>query len=255
MVAVFLAFLVTDEIFLKLLGVGMATAIFLDATVVRMVLVPALMQLFGRANWWIPRWLDRRLPRFDVERAAPRRRRHENTRRDEGAKTMTAVAGRLPPTHSTDDWGHPWWPCGSSSGALIGTAVWLIVRRRERRGDPLGRAREVLAEALRTGRVQRRGRSGSGSTTYAQLPRSEARRMSPCDRGARAQQALRRAPSDFRTEPGARSRLVARGPPCPPEELWGELGVASDPSPALPRGGVVPCAQRSKPRGRPPGAR
>jgi putative drug exporter of the RND superfamily len=70
MVAVFLAFLVSDEIFLKLLGVGMATAIFLDATVVRMVLVPPLMQLFGRANWWIPRWLDRRLPPLDVERAA-----------------------------------------------------------------------------------------------------------------------------------------------------------------------------------------
>jgi RND superfamily putative drug exporter len=70
MVAVFLAFLVSDEIFLKLLGVGMATAILLDATLVRMVLVPALMQLFGRANWWIPRWLDRRLPRFDVERPA-----------------------------------------------------------------------------------------------------------------------------------------------------------------------------------------
>jgi putative drug exporter of the RND superfamily len=70
MVAVFLALLVSDDIFLKLLGVGMATAIFLDATVVRMVLVPALMQLFGRANWWIPRWLDCRLPRFDVERPA-----------------------------------------------------------------------------------------------------------------------------------------------------------------------------------------
>ena len=70
MVAVFLALAVSDEIFLKLLGVGMASAIFLDATVVRMLLVPALMQLFGRANWWIPRWLDRRLPRFDVDRAA-----------------------------------------------------------------------------------------------------------------------------------------------------------------------------------------
>jgi RND superfamily putative drug exporter len=69
MVSVFLALAVSDEIFLKLLGVGMATAIFLDATVVRMVLVPALMQLFGRANWWIPHWLDRRLPRLDVEAA------------------------------------------------------------------------------------------------------------------------------------------------------------------------------------------
>ena len=65
MVAVFLALAVSDEIFLKLMGVGMATAILLDATVVRMVLVPALMQLFGRANWWIPAWLDRRLPRVD----------------------------------------------------------------------------------------------------------------------------------------------------------------------------------------------
>jgi RND superfamily putative drug exporter len=64
MVAVFLALAVSDEIFLKLLGVGMATAIFLDATVVRMVLVPALMQILGRANWWIPDWLDRRLPRL-----------------------------------------------------------------------------------------------------------------------------------------------------------------------------------------------
>jgi len=65
MVSVFLALAVSDEIFLKLLGVGMATAIFLDATVVRMLLVPALMQLLGRANWWIPDWLDRRLPRLD----------------------------------------------------------------------------------------------------------------------------------------------------------------------------------------------
>ena len=66
MVAVFLALAVSDEIFLKLLGVGMATAIFVDATIVRMVLVPALMQLFGRANWWMPRWLDTKLPRLDI---------------------------------------------------------------------------------------------------------------------------------------------------------------------------------------------
>jgi RND superfamily putative drug exporter len=69
MVAVFLALAVSDEIFLKLMGVGMATAILLDATVVRMVLVPALMQLFGRTNWWIPAWLDALLPRLDRGRA------------------------------------------------------------------------------------------------------------------------------------------------------------------------------------------
>ena len=49
------------------LGVGMATAIFVDATIVRMVLVPAVMQLMGRANWWIPGWLDRALPRVGIE--------------------------------------------------------------------------------------------------------------------------------------------------------------------------------------------
>jgi putative drug exporter of the RND superfamily len=65
MVVVFLAFVFSTEVFLKLMGLGMATAILVDATVVRMVLVPAVMQLMGRANWWIPRWLDRVLPRLD----------------------------------------------------------------------------------------------------------------------------------------------------------------------------------------------
>jgi putative drug exporter of the RND superfamily len=69
MVAVFLAFAFSPESFLKLMGVGMATAILVDATIVRLVLVPAVMQLMGRANWWIPRWLDRILPRLDMEPA------------------------------------------------------------------------------------------------------------------------------------------------------------------------------------------
>jgi putative drug exporter of the RND superfamily len=71
MVAVFMAFVFSSEVFLTLMGVGMATAIFVDATVVRMVLVPAVMQLLGRANWWIPRWLDRALPRIGIQRRAP----------------------------------------------------------------------------------------------------------------------------------------------------------------------------------------
>jgi RND superfamily putative drug exporter len=70
MVVVFLAFVVSDDTFLRLIGVGMATAILIDATVVRMALVPAIMQLLGRASWWIPRWLDRIVPRLDDE-AAP----------------------------------------------------------------------------------------------------------------------------------------------------------------------------------------
>jgi putative drug exporter of the RND superfamily len=70
MVVVFLAFLAAPDTFLKLFGIGLASAIFLDATVVRMVLVPAVMQLLGKPNWWIPDWLERILPRLDVERVA-----------------------------------------------------------------------------------------------------------------------------------------------------------------------------------------
>jgi putative drug exporter of the RND superfamily len=72
MVVVFLAFLAAPDVFLKLFGIGLASAILLDATLVRMVLVPAVMQLLGRRNWWIPNWLERVLPRIDVEPAGVR---------------------------------------------------------------------------------------------------------------------------------------------------------------------------------------
>ena len=52
---------------MKMMGTGLATAIFLDATIVRMVLVPATMELAGDRNWWLPRWLDRILPNIAVE--------------------------------------------------------------------------------------------------------------------------------------------------------------------------------------------
>jgi RND superfamily putative drug exporter len=71
MVVVFLSFVTSNEVFLKLFGIGLASAVFLDATIVRLVLVPAVMQLLGKWNWWIPSWLERRLPRLDVERVAP----------------------------------------------------------------------------------------------------------------------------------------------------------------------------------------
>jgi putative drug exporter of the RND superfamily len=67
MVTVFGAFVLEDIVFLKLAGLGLATAVLVDATVVRMVLVPATMELLGDRNWWLPRWLDRRLPHLDVE--------------------------------------------------------------------------------------------------------------------------------------------------------------------------------------------
>ena len=67
MVTVFGAFVLEDAVFLKLAGIGLATAVFVDATVVRMVLVPATMELLGDRNWWLPRWLDRLLPAIDIE--------------------------------------------------------------------------------------------------------------------------------------------------------------------------------------------
>jgi RND superfamily putative drug exporter len=67
MVAVFAAFVPSADIFLKIIGIGLATAILVDATVVRMLLVPAVMQLLGRRAWWLPSWLDRRLPQLHVE--------------------------------------------------------------------------------------------------------------------------------------------------------------------------------------------
>ncbi|MFB9366986.1 MMPL family transporter [Kitasatospora albolonga] len=62
MVAVFVSFAVAEDPSTKMFGLGLATAILIDATVVRMVLVPATMTLLGRANWWLPGWLDRLLP-------------------------------------------------------------------------------------------------------------------------------------------------------------------------------------------------
>jgi putative drug exporter of the RND superfamily len=67
MVVVFGSFLLENDRVLKLMGVGLATAIALDATIVRLLLVPATMELLGDRNWWIPRWLDRILPRINVE--------------------------------------------------------------------------------------------------------------------------------------------------------------------------------------------
>jgi RND superfamily putative drug exporter len=51
----------------KMFGLGLGVAVLLDATVVRMVLVPATMELLGDRNWWLPSWLDRLLPRIDAE--------------------------------------------------------------------------------------------------------------------------------------------------------------------------------------------
>jgi RND superfamily putative drug exporter len=67
MILVFGAFILGGQVVIKLFGVGLAAAIFLDALVVRSVLVPGLMFMLGRRNWALPAWLDRILPRISVE--------------------------------------------------------------------------------------------------------------------------------------------------------------------------------------------
>ncbi len=67
MVTVFAALVPSPDVVLKSLGVGMAAAILIDATIVRMLLVPAVMHVLGRANWWSPRWLEHRMPQLYVE--------------------------------------------------------------------------------------------------------------------------------------------------------------------------------------------
>ena len=68
MVVVFGSFALEDDRLIKMLGTGLAVAVLLDVTLVRMVLVPATMELLGARNWWLPAWLDRILPRLSVER-------------------------------------------------------------------------------------------------------------------------------------------------------------------------------------------
>jgi RND superfamily putative drug exporter len=70
MVAVFGAFILNSDVVTKMFGVGLSVAVLLDVTLVRMVLVPAAMTLLGDRAWWLPSWLDRRLPRVDLEGAA-----------------------------------------------------------------------------------------------------------------------------------------------------------------------------------------
>ncbi|MEU5159808.1 MMPL family transporter [Streptomyces sp. NPDC020875] len=73
MIAVFLAFVLSGDRVIAMFGIALAAAVALDAFVLRTLLVPALMHLLGGANWWLPGWLERRLPRISVERPDCRR--------------------------------------------------------------------------------------------------------------------------------------------------------------------------------------
>jgi RND superfamily putative drug exporter len=91
MVTVFGSFLLEEDRSVKLFGTGLAVAVLLDATIVRMLLVPSTMELMGRWNWWLPRWLDRILPVIHVE-GAPEDLGHDDVVDDgEGDRELVGV--------------------------------------------------------------------------------------------------------------------------------------------------------------------
>ena len=69
MILIFASFALGDSVVIKQFGIGLAGAVLIDAFIVRTVLVPSLMHVFGKANWWLPTWLDRGLPHLNVEGA------------------------------------------------------------------------------------------------------------------------------------------------------------------------------------------
>jgi RND superfamily putative drug exporter len=97
MISVFLGFVLGEDPRIKMFGLGLATAIFVDATIVRMILVPATMKLLGDTNWWLPGWLDRLLPTIDVGGpAAPPGPEREADLVPEPIKAVAAASGAHP---------------------------------------------------------------------------------------------------------------------------------------------------------------
>ncbi|MGW6784332.1 MMPL family transporter [Streptomyces sp. NPDC054987] len=99
MISVFLAFVLSGDRIIAMFGIALAAAVALDAFVLRTLLVPALMHLLGGANWWLPAWLDRRLPRISIE--PPERRPHAKLpAQQSGAAPATSEDGAEPATAS-----------------------------------------------------------------------------------------------------------------------------------------------------------
>jgi RND superfamily putative drug exporter len=98
MIAAFGAFILGGDPIVKTLGLGLAVAVFLDATLIRMLLVPASMTLMGRANWWLPRHLDRWLPRLhdSVERIGDKLPLQRPQGRARGSRVPALGGGRGP---------------------------------------------------------------------------------------------------------------------------------------------------------------
>ncbi|GAA4232351.1 MMPL family transporter [Actinomadura meridiana] len=97
MISVFGGFVLADSSMVQALGYALAAAVFFDAFIVRMILVPALMSLLGQASWWLPGWLERLLPHVDVE--GEKLRAHDATGPAGAREEQTAASGRTGPEH------------------------------------------------------------------------------------------------------------------------------------------------------------
>jgi RND superfamily putative drug exporter len=99
MICVFASFVIGDPLrVLDVFGLGLAVAIFIDATLVRMVLLPSVMEVLGRANWWMPAWLDRIVPRLGVEVVVPTVPRTDRSEPAGEPELVGATAGAIPRT-------------------------------------------------------------------------------------------------------------------------------------------------------------
>ena len=153
MVTVFASFVTGAEPTLKLFGLGLAVAIFIDATLVRMVLVPATMELLGDRNWWFPKWLDRIVPRLHVESI------------DDVDAELAAMEAR------------------PSRASTLRTLPCCAVRRRGSQCVDEPRAQRQLALSFRLGAtgVRRRGRV----ITFNRPEKLDASRLTRCGVGSR----------------------------------------------------------------------
>ncbi len=134
MISVFVAFVPHGDSIVKPIAFGLAVGVFVDAFLVRMTLVPAVLALLGRRAWWLPAWLDRRLPRLDVEgEALQHHLEHQAWEAEHGPAAVRAVGAAVP-----DEQGDP---LHAPVDAVVRPGTLYVVR-----GDrPLARAALLAA--------------------------------------------------------------------------------------------------------------
>ena len=135
MVCVFGAFVLGPDRALKLFGLGLAVAVLIDATIVRLVLVPATMELLGDRNWWLPSWLDRILPRIHIE----------------GHPDLDAELAALTPELAPESRENPRFSAGTRRKSAIDASVRAVRRQTAVEGSKGGRPSRARTSGRRSG--------------------------------------------------------------------------------------------------------